>query len=162
MSSRERSTSGGTRAWKTARHALEVANGNQAGTLQKLVIDVPLATIKAQASTVAFNIGAALPANAKVIASEIDVIAALAGTGPMTACTAQVQNTGETAGSLLGGGPGLDVFTAPGFVAGADEGNAYQTRGGQQLQMTLTSTGGTLANATAGHLAVDLYYCLLP
>lgn len=159
MSSRERSTSGGTRAWKTARHALEVAEGNQAGTLQKLVIDVPLATIQAQTSGAAFNIGAALPANAKVIASELDAIATLTGTGPMTAAHATVQGSADTAGSLIGS---QDVFTATGFFAGADEGNPYQSRGGQQLQMTITSVGGTLAAALTGHLAVNLYIVNLP
>lgn len=142
---------------------IALARGQAASVaVRSVTMDVTLARIQGQVSGAAFDIGAALPANAQVLASEIDVIQALAGTGPMTACTAQVQNTGETAGSLLGGAPGLDVFTAIGFVAGADEGNAYQTRGGQQLQMTLTSTGGILANATAGHLAVRLFYIVMP
>lgn len=130
--------------------------------VQHLTIDVPLATIQAQATTVAFNIGAALPSPCVIVAADINVIADINGvTG---SCVAKVQNTGETAGALLGGSSGLNVFTgAPTGVQPAPGTNSNFTgRGGQQLQMTLVAGGGSFASATTGHLAVDIYYAVLP
>lgn len=124
-------------------------------------IDVPLATIQAETSATPFNIGPALPANAVIVASDINVIVALSGGGE-TGTIAQVQATSETAGNLLGGSSGLQVTSgSPAGIHAATGLNPYGKRGGQQLQMTLTATGGTLAGLTAGHLAVDIYYTIL-
>jgi hypothetical protein len=119
----------------------------------KVTIDIPLATIQAQTSTVAFNIGAALPAGASLISHDINVIATVTG-GAIASCGATIQNTGETAGAVQAS---TDVFTATGVLATAGS-NPVANRGGQQLQMTLTTAGDTLAHATTGHLAVDLTY----
>jgi len=119
----------------------------------KVTIDVPLATIQAQTSGVAFNIGAVLPAGAALLSHDINVIATVTG-GTIASCGATIQNTGETAGAVQAS---TDVFTATGVLATAGS-NPVANRGGQQLQMTLTAAGDTLAHATTGHLAVDLTY----
>lgn len=132
---------------------------SQEGSLQHLVIDVPLATIQAATSGTAFNVGAVLPANVRVMAADINVIQVVAGGSIATSAVAKVQNTGETAGSLAGGSGGANVFTGatlgPAPVTGS---NPYPSRGGQQLQMTITTGAGALSGATTGHLAVDIFY----
>ena len=121
------------------------------------VIPVSLATIQAQTSGTAFNLGPALPANANILSYDINVVTPLTGGGE-TGTTATVQNTGETAGALIAstqvtsGSP-----TGRHLSAGS---NPYAMRGGQQLQMTLTATGGTLAGLTAGSLTVDIFYTI--
>lgn len=133
-------------------------NTVQGQALVHVNIDIPLATIKANTSGAAFNIGAALPAGARLMRSELNVIQVLGG-GASTAVVAKVQNTGETAGNLLGGAAGSDVHTATGTFTDIKTGTSPTVaRGGQQLQATLTATGDTLANLTTGHLSVDLYY----
>jgi hypothetical protein len=137
---------------------LAVSSGSGQGQVQHVVIDIPLATIQAKTSGAAFNIGAALPANARLIRVETDVIVALTGTGPMSAAHSTIQNTGEAAGALQAS---TDVFTGTGFFALIGS-NPYPSRGTQQLQMTITTIGGTLAAALTGHLAVGLYYTVDP
>jgi hypothetical protein len=55
----------------------------------------------------------------------------------------------------------VSVFTGAAVVVAKPGSNPYPSRGGQQIQMTLTSTADTLANATAGVLAVNLFYIVL-
>lgn len=132
------------------------ARATTATGLVHATVDIPLATIQAQASGVAFNVGAALPANARLLAGEIKVIQALAG-GTISAGHATLQNTGEAAGALLAS---TDVYSATGTFS-LPGSNPTASRGGQQLQMTLTAVGDTLAHATGGHLEVDLFYIVL-
>jgi hypothetical protein len=139
--------------------SLRTGSGGIGSIMQKVTMDVPLATLKAKTSTTAFNIGSPLPANARLFAVDINVIQALTGTGPLTAATATVQNTGETAGALIAS---QDIFTATGVFSPAGSNPDFTSRGGQQLQMTVTTTGGTMAALTAGHVAVDAYYIQIP
>ena len=125
-----------------------------------VVVDIPLATIQAQTSGTAFNIGAALPTNAKLTAASITALTDLSG-GSAASAHASLQGTGDSAGSILGS---TNVFTGapttPQSVAGS---NPYQSRSGQQLQMVITGDGThALSTLTAGHLSVDLYYSVLP
>jgi hypothetical protein len=128
------------------------------GLLQRITVDLPLATLKTKTSTTAFNLGAALPANFRISDYDVNVIAVLAGTGPLTAATMTVQNTGETAGALIAS---TDIFTATGILKNVGS-DPYGSRGGQQLQATITATGGTLAALTAGHVAVDIFGAVVP
>lgn len=132
------------------------------GDVLHATIDVPLTAINAATSGTAFNIGPALPSNAVIVSSDINLIQVIAGGSVGTSVVAKVQNNaGETAGSLLGGAGGLNVFTGATLGLYAATGsNPYAKRGGQQLQMTITAGAGTLASATTGHLAVDLYYTI--
>jgi hypothetical protein len=125
---------------------------------QHITVDLPLATLQTETSGTAFNIGAALPANAQIVDAEIDVVAVLAGTGPLTAAHITVQNTSETAGALIAS---TDIFTATGYIRNVGS-NPYPTRGGQQLQATITAVGGTMAALTAGHVQVHLFYQIVP
>ncbi len=130
-------------------------------TVQKITIDVPLTAIQAATSGTAFNIGAVLPVGAFVIGTDINVIQVIAG-GTIASAVAKVQNTGETAGALLGGGSGVNVFTGvtPGLFATPVGSNPFGNRGGQQLQMTITTGTDTPNHATTGHLAVDLFIAI--
>lgn len=122
----------------------------------KIAVPLALAAIQAQTSGVAFNVGSALPAGALIIDSHINVITPVTG-GTLSAMNAKVQNTSETAGALLGNSAGTNVFAGTGIKEDIGS-NPYSARGGQQLQMTLTATGDTLAHATAGSIELDIYY----
>lgn len=124
--------------------------------VQHVPVDLPLVAIQALTSGVAANIGAALPANAQLMAAQLNVIQTITG-GTIAACHATVQNTAEAAGAVVSS---KDVFTATGLFVGG--GNAFPTRGGQQLQITITAVGDTLANAATGHLQLDLFFTVEP
>jgi hypothetical protein len=128
---------------------------------QRVTVDVPLATIQAQTSGTAFNVGSALPANARLLNAEVNVLTPVSG-GTLSAVTVKLEGGTDTAGSILGGASGLSVFTGASAVVAGSGSNPYQSRGGQQVKMTLTATGDTLADATAGHLSVDLFYSVTP
>jgi len=120
--------------------------------VQHLHIDVPQATIAAKSSGAAFAIGAALPANARVVACDLTVTTALTG---VTTATATVQGGTDTAGSLVAS---ANVFTGTvGNVYGGTGSNPYASRGSQQLYMTITG-GAALSGVLAGDLDVDVFY----
>lgn len=125
---------------------------------QKMVVDIPLTTIQAQTSGTAFNVGAALPANARLISAEIDVVTPISG-GTLSAVTAALQGGSDAAGSILGA---VSVFTGAAASNSKPGSNPYPNRGGQQLKMTLTTTGDTCANAAAGHLSLVVFYEIVP
>lgn len=136
---------------------LDDADGGGSNDLTHVNVDIPLATIQANATGVAFNVGAALPANARLVRSQINVLAAVTG-GTLSAVKAKLQGTG-TAGELVGGAGGVDAFAGAAVFSDVASGTELDVnRGGQQLKMTLITTGDTLAHATAGHLSVDLLY----
>lgn len=136
---------------------IALASAQQPSEIVHTTIAVPLATIQAQTSGVAFNVGSALPANARLLRSEIVVTTPVTG-GSIASAHATLQGGSDSAGSLIAS---TDVFTGAGTFATAGS-NAYVSRGGQQLKMTLSCTGDTLANATAGVLAVNIFYAVLP
>ena len=135
---------------------IAMANAQQPTELVHATIDIPLTTIQAKTSTTPFNIGSVLPTNCQLLSTELNVIQTVTG-GSISACHVTVANTSAAAGEIMASS---DVFTATGLQNHVGS-NPYQTRGGQQLQAILTTVGDTLANATAGHLAVSLFYAVL-
>lgn len=151
---------GRVRIFVHPRMVSDADSGGSSNDLTHVTIDIPLATIQAKTSGTPFNVGAALPTNARLVRSQINVIAAVTG-GTISAVKAKLQGTG-TAGELVGGSGGVDVFAGAAVFSDVASGTELDVnRGGQQLQMTLTATGDTLAHATAGHLSVDLLYAVL-
>jgi hypothetical protein len=128
--------------------------------LQHVLIDIPLAMIQGETSGTAFNVGSVLPANARLFDAELVVVATVTG-GTLSAVTAKVQGGSDTAGSIIGGSGGVDVFTAPATFGESTGSDAYAARGGQQIKMTLTASSDTLNHATTGHLQLSLYYSVL-
>lgn len=126
------------------------------GLVLHATIDVPLATIQAGTSGAAFNIGPVMPANARLIDANINVITALSGGGNTTA-TASLSGGADAVTSIIGA---TNVFTGAPAVGAAVGTNAYPSRGGQQLKMTVT-TSGTESALTAGHLSVDVFYTIV-
>lgn len=128
------------------------------GGIGAVSIDIPLATIQAQTSGTPFNIGAVLPTNAGLLGGEVKIITAVSG-GSISAATLAIGSTSDAGhGSIMAP---VNVFTGaatPGSAAGTD---AYISRGGQQLQATLVSTGAALSTATAGHLTAVYFYSLI-
>src|SRR5580658_4454785 len=108
--------------------------------IMKAAIPLSLAFIQGETSTTAFNLGPVMPANAKLIDAEIICTQAFAG-GGVSNLQASLQGGSDSAGSIVAEGA---VYTLN-EINGAVGSNAYQTRGGQQLKMTITETGGTLA-----------------
>lgn len=124
------------------------------GGITHLTIPVPLATIQAQTSGTAFNIGSVLPANAQVLSTEIAVTTPISG-GTLSAVVVTLQGGGDSAGTLIAS---TSVWTGGPPTISTPGSNPYASRGGQQLKMKLTATGDTLANATAGVLAVSVFF----
>jgi hypothetical protein len=123
--------------------------------IQKLTVDVPLATIQAQTTGVAFNVGAALPTNARLHGADINVLTALSG-GSAASATASLQGGSDAAGSIIAA---TSVFTGASPVIAVTGSNPYSNRSAQQLKMTITGDGThALSTLTAGHLSVDIYY----
>lgn len=136
--------------------------GGGAGSIIRAIVDISLATIKAQTGGVAFDVGAPLPVNARLLRAELNVIDPvnniLAPPPAMMGCTAMVQGGSDSpAGSIL---QLTDVQTTG--MKTAPGANPYQTRGGQQLKMTLVPFMAPLSTATSGHLQLGIYYVILP
>jgi hypothetical protein len=125
-----------------------------AAAVQMQSIVIPLATIQAQTSGTAFNVGSALPTNARLIDAEVSVVTPVSG-GSISAVTATLQGGSDAAGSIIAS---HSVFTGANPLNSPVGSNPYPNRSGQQLKMTLTSTGGALSTATAGALQVDIFY----
>jgi hypothetical protein len=142
---------------------ISVGAGLAGTSILHTTIDVPLTAIQAATSGTAFNVGNPLPANALVIATDLNLIQVVAG-GTIATAVAKLQNTGETAGALLGGAAGVNVFT--GATLGKTQTpvgtSPLQLRGGQQLQCTIATTTDTPNHATTGHFQFDLYYSIVP
>jgi hypothetical protein len=129
-----------------------------AGVVMHATLSIPLATIQAATSGTAFNIGPVMPANARLIDAQVNVITAVSG-GAISAATLSVSGGADAVTSIVGA---TNVFTAaptPGAAVGT---NPYPGRGGQQLKATLTTTGGAPSTATAGNLSVDVFYTIVP
>lgn len=133
-----------------------MAAAQQPSEIVRYNIPLNLAAIQALTSGTAFNLGVALPTNARLIRHEIDVVTQVTG-GSLSAVHMTLQGGSDAAGSIQGS---TDVFTAAGYLSVAGS-NDYSTRGGQQLKATLTAVGDTLANATAGSLSVNIYYAVV-
>lgn len=131
------------------------AGGTDTGEVQKVSTTLNLAAIQALTSGTAFNVGAVLPANARLVGAEIIVTTPVTG-GTLSAVAATVQGGADAAGSILAT---QSVFAAAGTFAPAGS-NPYLSRGGQQIKATLTATGDTLAHATAGALTVNVFYAI--
>lgn len=125
--------------------------------IQRLAIPITLAMIQAQTSGSAFNIGKVLPTNARVMDCEVAVTTPVSG-GSLSGMTLKVQGSTDAAGALMGA---QNVFTGCPAVGNTIGSNPYASRGGQQLQATLTASSDTLANATAGALIVNVFYAIV-
>lgn len=125
-------------------------------------IAVPLATIQAGTSGTAFNIGNVLPANTKLIGASINVVTPLSG-GANTTATASLATSADATfptnakATIIAA---TTVFTGAFTPISVIGSNPYDSRGGQQLQMTIT-TSGTQSALTAGVLSVDVYYTIV-
>lgn len=129
------------------------------GMMQHVSVDIPLATIQAQTTAVAFNIGSPLPTNCRLVDYNVNVLTALSG-GGATAVSATLQGGADAAGSLVAS---HSVWTGANPTNSPVGSNPYSSRGGQQIKMTLTNDGThALSTLTAGHLSVDLFYTILP
>lgn len=124
------------------------------GNVLRMNVPLPLATIQAQASGVAFSVGAPLPANARVVGEAINVATALSG-GGLSAAVMTLQGGTDAAGSMIAS---TSVFTGGSAQIATPGSNPYPSRGGQQIKATITATGATLAAITAGVLSVDIFY----
>ena len=133
-----------------------MASAQQPSEISRDTIAIPLSTIQAQTSGAAFAIGSVLPTNARVLGIELVVTTTVTG-GTISAVHATVQGGTDAAGSLIASS---DVFSATGTFAAVGS-NPYPSRGGQQLYMTLTSVADTLADATTGVLAVNVFYAIV-
>jgi hypothetical protein len=117
-------------------------------------VSFTLAQLQALTSGTAFNVGPVMPANARLIDYNVNVITPLAGN---TSDTITFQGGSDAAGSLIAS---TSIFTGASTPFATTGSNPYPSRGGQQLKATIT--GGTaLSNLTAGAISFDLFYTIL-
>ena len=117
------------------------------------------------AAATTINVGAALPANAVVVAHETKLDAQFAG-GSLSAVkldlggtvTSAIVNKFDVLGSTAGG-----ARYSPGFEHATSHGSHCTGNfGGEQLVATFTPTGDTLDHATAGDVTVTVWYVVQP
>lgn len=118
----------------------------------------PLATLQAAGATssATFNIGGALPSDARLMRTELEVVQVLAG-GLLVAASATIQGGSDANGTLLSS---LSVLGGTGQFSG-DGSNPYCSRGGQQITLDVTLTGATFSALTAGSLTARLFYSVI-
>jgi len=118
---------------------------------------ISLATLQGAGAvlTATFNVGSTLPTNARLLAAEINVTQAFAGTGFATA-VATLQGGSDAAGTIRAS----TSIAATGLVAPVGS-NPYLSRSGQQIKVTVTLTGCNLNALTAGAFTVNVYYSVL-
>lgn len=128
-----------------------------ASAIQRQTATLALATLQAAGAvlTSTFNLGAALPANARLLGAETSVTQALTGVGLVSAVST-VQGSGDTAGSILASA----AVTATGLTAGIGT-NPYVTRGSQQVTAVVTLVGINLSALTAGSVTYNLFYSVV-
>ena len=129
-----------------------------AGFIQIGSQDITLAQLQAAGGVLVatFNVGAPLPANTRLLAIEVQVNQALTALG-LTAALESFQGVGDAVGSL---GVGLALLTA-GVKGAVGATNPYFSRGGQQLQTTITLTGALFSALTTGNLTIRYLYTVL-
>lgn len=139
--------------------ATSTSQGSPAGWgLQKATGTFGFAQLTASALTQVFNLGTAMPANARVFAHEIRVTTPFTG-GVISAMSLSV-GSGATPAEIVSA---CDVLTAGGNfsgTAGVDPQALYATS--TQLKVEFTAVGANVKAATAGALAVDVLYTVLP
>jgi hypothetical protein len=104
--------------------------------------------------TSTINVGAALPANARVLGAEIQGVTPFTGAGLVSAlCT--MQGGADAAGTLVA----AFAATAAGF--GVPGSKPYASRGAQQITLTVTLVGINLSALTAGAITARAFYAIL-
>lgn len=118
---------------------------------------ITLANLQAKGAvlTGTFNVGAALPANARLVDAEINVTQAFAGAG-LSSAVLSIEGTGDGVGSIILAPSG----TSPG-LKGSIGTNPYASRGSQQITCTAVTTVAFLSVLTAGAFTVNLFYTVV-
>lgn len=134
---------------------------NAAIALDKRTVTITEATLTdaVNGEAQAINIGAVLPANANVLAHEVNVATLFSG-GGASAVKLDIGGTSTTA--LVSQ---MDVFTgaATGALSPRTGAHAQGKFSAQQLVATFTpDVGHTLAGLTAGSLTITVWFSVLP
>lgn len=151
------------------------ATGPSSGAVTVLAHEITLAELQAAGavSTASFPIGAPLPADSRLFLTEVQIVQTLVSSGAYSGSSLTVESTsdGSGSGSLFGSNAlGASILSSPpglygwnfGFVGSIEPTNAYFTRGGQQIQATLSLTGDTFDHLTSGDLIVRCLYAVAP
>lgn len=143
----------------------EVRQAVLANELIELTLTVGHADLTEASNGVAqvVDIGAdVLPANARVVAYDIDVTEAFAG-GSVSACGLEIGGTTDPNGILESLELITDVPTAAELNAAKGISAHRAVHAGEQLGATFTPDGGNpLADLTAGEVTIKVLYAVLP
>jgi hypothetical protein len=132
-------------------HAVAAADAS----VQKRSVTLTGTSFSAAANTQVFNIGAPLPANARILGCEISGIG-IAGAG---ITDAQVDVGGTNPRAII---DTADVFTGAVLPRGVPfGGNPHGKLGGQQLVATLHAVGANVSAINAGSLTIEVFFCVL-
>lgn len=122
--------------------------------MQEFVIDHEMLT--AEATNQTFNVGAALPANARILVVETELDEVFAG-GDIAGAELDV----GVSGALDQIVDGRNIFTAaPEGILLADGDRPAGTYGGQQLQARITTTTGDVDEAETGEVTIRVFYAV--
>lgn len=129
-------------------------------TVQKRTVTVGHADLTDADGSQDINIGAALPANSRIVGVDIHTLTAFSG-GSVSALVVDIGSSGDVDALV----DGADLFSAA-----VDGGPATRPAGirpnktfaaGGQLTARFLATGDTLANLTAGAVTIDVLFAVL-
>lgn len=123
------------------------------------VLRIQHSDLEVAALTGAINLGAILPARARLIGREVQLATLFSG-GAVSACTVQIGDAGDpdsimTATDIFTGASGFPKAGTGGVLGGAGHAADF---GGVQLQALFTVVGANLTALTAGDLTIRLYF----
>jgi hypothetical protein len=145
-------------AWAIAQAAALAAAGI---SVQKRTVTVGHADLTDADTSQDINIGAVLPANARIIGVDMRALTAFAG-GTVSALAVDIGTSGDVDALI----DGADLFTAavdggPATMPLGIRHNKTFATAGAQLSARFVSTGDNLVNLTAGSVIIDVLFAVL-
>lgn len=130
-------------------------------TVSKRTVTVGHADLTDADTSQTINIGAVLPANARIVGVDMRALTVFAG-GTVSALTVDVGTSGDIDALV----DGADLVTAavdggPATMPAGIRPNKTFVSAGAQLIATFVSTGDNLVNLTAGSVIIDVLYVVL-
>jgi hypothetical protein len=145
--------------------ATGATGGGGAGNivLQSRTLDIVALNAAGAGNVHTFDIGAALPTNARLLSTEVDLVTNFAAIG-ITQANVEVGDNVLSTNNLL---QNIDAVATPapflfGYGLGFNGANQFPSRGGRIIQATITLDAGiNFSDLTSGELTVNLFYAVV-
>ncbi len=147
--------------WHVVASEAILATTDAAIALQKRTVTIGHADLTDADTSQTIDIGAVLPANARILGRSIHTVTAFSG-GSVSALAVDIGTSGDVDAIV----DGADLFAAAvdGQAATLPDGiapNKLFASAGAQLIATVVSTGDNLVNLTAGAMTIDVLFSVL-